>query len=181
MLASSHSSVRRPSSLLRLSRLVSARNVTFRPVADTRFPRQTLSMRVIAWMVVGSLLGCAENPPDPHWNYHPPRGQGQASLDYDFADSEGTVFIGVCEGRPSFILAGGNWELGAEQFTLTVDGHSWTLPTIQSVHGHRLPVDRQIQQQAIFNAKQLIGFRVGKWHREIRPAAPLRSFVTDCS
>jgi len=138
-------------------------------------------MRIMASTAFILLLGCAPKLPEAAWNYQPAHGAYKASLSYDFADSEGTIFIGICEGGPSFMMAGGNWQLRAEQFTLTVDGHSWDLPTVQSVHGHYLPVDRQGPEEAIASAKRLIVFRVGSWHREIRPAAPLTSFVTDCS
>jgi hypothetical protein len=77
------------------------------------------------------------------------------------------------------MLAGGAWD--AHQFTLTVDDRSWSMPTRQGEHGHYLPVELHIANEAIANAKQRITFSAGSWHREIRPAQPLTSFVAECS
>ena len=136
---------------------------------------------LVASLGLAFLVGCGAKQPKSGWEYHPPANQSAASLDYRFNDGEGTVFIGSCEGEPSFIMAGGAWKLGAPQFTLSVDGSVWTLPTSQGEHGHYLPVELQASRHAIANARQRIVFQVGGWRREMRPGGPLRSFVKDCS
>jgi hypothetical protein len=102
-------------------------------------------------------------------------------LFYKFGDMEGTTLVGSCDGEPSFMMVNGAWPSDASQFTLTVDDRSWTLPTMQGEHGRYLPVELVDSQQAVAKAKRRIVFQVGNWRREIRPASPLTSFVTDCS
>jgi hypothetical protein len=136
---------------------------------------------VFASLALVFALGCSAKQPKSGWEYRPAHGAYAARLFYNFSDGEETTFIGSCAGVPSFMLAGGAWQLRAAQFTLTVDDRSWTLPTRQGEHGHYLPVDLQAPQQAIAKAKQRIVFQVGTWRREIRPGPPLTSFVTDCS
>jgi hypothetical protein len=124
------------------------------------------------------VLGCAKEP-QSGWEYRPAHGAYPAWLYYRFADGEGTTLVGSCEGEPSFMMTGGAWD--ATKFTLTVDDRSWTLPTRQGEHGHYLPVDLHLPQQAIAHARRRIVFQVGKWQREITPGTPLTSFVADCS
>lgn len=135
---------------------------------------------LIASLALAFLVGCGRNNPKSGWDYRPAAGAYVAALDYRFNDGEGTVFIGSCEGEPSFMLAGGAWELGARQFTLTVDGGSWTMPTSQGEHGHYLPVEPHAATKAIADAKRHIVFQVGNWRRELHPSEPLKSFVKDC-
>ncbi|HEX4736376.1 MAG TPA: hypothetical protein VH331_02320 [Allosphingosinicella sp.] len=137
-------------------------------------------MRAIA-MSLGIFLvvGCGAKQPKEGWSYQPAHGAYQAGLYYDFDDSQGTGFIGICAGEPQFMMAGGAWEGG--EFRLTVDGRSWSLPTRQGEHGHYLPAEDYLPAQAIANAKQRIVFEVGKWRRELRPSPALTSFVHDCS
>jgi len=127
------------------------------------------------------LVACGEKQQSKAgWNYRPPRGAYEALLSYDFADAGQTRFTGMCNGDPTFSMAGGDWQFLAPQFTLTVDDQSWTLPTMQGEHGHYLVVDRYAQAQAIAHAKQRIVFQVGNWRREVQPGAPLSQFVRDC-
>jgi hypothetical protein len=127
------------------------------------------------------VVACSEKQKSkPGWDYRPAHGAYEALLSYDFADAGQTRFTGVCEGEPTFSIAGGDWQFLAPQFTLTVDDHSWTLPTMQSEHGHYLPVDRYAEEQAIAHAKQRIIFQVGNWRREIQPSTALNQFVRDC-
>jgi hypothetical protein len=132
-------------------------------------------------LALAFVLGCSAKQPNSGWEYRPAHGASTAWLHYRFGDGEGTTLIGSCEGELSFMMAGGAWQSGVRQFTLTVDDRIWTLPTSQGEHGHYLPVDLHIPQQAIANAKRRIVFQVGNWRREIRPGAPLTSFVADCS
>lgn len=127
------------------------------------------------------VLGCSAKQAKSGWEYRPAHGAYQAELYYRFGDGQETTLIGSCEGEPSFMMAGGAWQSSASQFTLTVDGKSWTLPTSQGEHGHYLQVDSYEPQQAIAHAKRSIIFQVGSWQREIRPDTPLTSFVAGCS
>jgi hypothetical protein len=125
------------------------------------------------------VLGCSAKQPQSGWEYRPAHGAYEAALAYRFGDGEGTILIGSCVGEPQFMIAGGGWE--APQFTLTVDDRSWTFPTRQGEHGHYLPVETYVAGQAIAHAQRNIVFQAGNWRRELKPAAPLRSFVADCS
>ena len=129
-------------------------------------------------LALAFVIGCGAKQPPSGWEYDPAHGTHAAWLVYRFGDGQQTTLIGSCNGEPSFMIAGGDWE--AQQFTLTVDGKSWVMPTRQGEHGHYLPVDQSIPNQAISSAKQRIVFQAGDWRREIQPAQPLRDFVTDC-
>jgi hypothetical protein len=155
-------------------------NACFRAIADISFSRHTGRMRTMfASMALALLLGCSAKQSESGWEYRPAHGAYAASLYYRFGDGEGTTLIGSCEGEPSFMIAGGRWQ--APEFILTVDDRSWKLPTSQGEHGHYLPVEPHIPNQAIASAKQRIVFQAGNWRREIRPGASLTSFVRDCS
>lgn len=86
----------------------------------------------------------------------------------------------MCEGAPTYILKGGDYQSNAPQFTLTVDDKSWTLPITYHAHGRMLVVDRYEQQLAIAKATRRIVFRIGSWRSEIKPGPELASFVKDC-
>jgi hypothetical protein len=131
-----------------------------------------------ASLALAFVLGCSAKQPQSGWEYRPAHGAYPAWLYYRFGDGEGTTLIGSCEGEPQFMIAGGAWE--ASRFTLTADDRSWTLPTRQSEHGHYLPVELSIADQAIADAKHRIVFQAGNWRREIHPAPPLASFVAAC-
>ena len=152
----------------------------FRPIADISFSRHIGIMRTLfASLAVALVVGCGAKQPQSGWEYRPAHGAYAASLLYRFGDGEGTTLIGTCEGEPQFMIAGGAWD--GPRFTLTADDRSWTLPTRQGEHGHYLPVELYIPDQAIAHAKHRIVFQAGNWRREIRPAPPLVSFVADCS
>ena len=133
---------------------------------------------LLASFVLALALGCSASQSQSGWEYRPAHGAYAASLLYRFGDGEGTTLIGVCEGEPQFMIAGGAWE--TPQFKLTVDDRAWTLPTRKGEHGHYLPVEIHVANEAIADAKRRIIFQAGNWQREIRPAAPLKSFVADC-
>src|SRR4051812_32743792 len=132
------------------------------------------------FLALALLVGCSAKQPRSGWEYRPAHGAYAAWLYYRFGDGEGTTLIGSCEGEPSFMISGGAWQDGAPQFTLVVDDRSWALPTSQGEHGHYLPVDLYIPGRALAQARQRIVFQVGRWRREIRPGAALKSFVADC-
>lgn len=134
---------------------------------------------LFASLMLALVLGCSARQPQSGWEYRPAHGDYAAWLFYRFGDGEGTTLIGSCEGEPQFMIAGGAWE--TPQFKLTVDERTWTLPTRQGEHGHYLPVAPQAAIEAIAEAKRRIIFQAGNWQREIRPAAPLKSFVAECS
>ena len=137
-------------------------------------------MRTIpATLALAFLLGCSAKQPKSGWEYRRSNGVYAASVYYRFGDPEGTTLIGSCKGEPQFMLAGGAWD--APRFTVTADDRSWTFPARQGEHGHYLPVELYIANQAMAHAKRRIAFQAGNWHREIRPSPPLTSFIADCS
>ncbi|HEU5481485.1 MAG TPA: hypothetical protein VFU80_00120, partial [Sphingomicrobium sp.] len=118
----------------------------------------------------------------PGWSYRPASGGHSVGLFFNFADAEETVFFGMCQkGEPTFGIGGGNYPLGATQFTLTVDGRSWDLPAFQGNHGRMLFVDDREPAEAIARAKRVVAFRVREWERQLRPDRPLHQFASDCS
>jgi hypothetical protein len=133
---------------------------------------------LFAYFALALVCGCSAKQAQSGWEYQPAHGAYTARLYYRFGDGEGTTLIGACEGEPQFMIAGGAWL--APQFRLTVDGKSWTLPTRQGEHGHYLPVELSVPDQAIADAKHRIVFQAGNWRREIHPAPALASFVADC-
>lgn len=122
------------------------------------------------------IAGCQAKQPSSGWRYH--HGPYAVPLAYSFGDRDHTDFVGVCKPKLAFMIIGGGWD--ADQFRLTVDGKSWTLPTSQGEHGHYLSVELDAPAQAISIARQRIVFQVGTWRREIRPGLHLTSFVVDC-
>lgn len=132
---------------------------------------------VIACVALGLLVGCGPKQPRSGWRYD--RGPFAVPLGYLFGDPEDTHFVGVCKPKLAFMIIGGAWE--GEQFTLTIDGKSWALPTAQGEHGHYLPVEADPPRRAIAEAKRRIVFQVGSWRREIRPGPPLTTFLADCA
>ena len=130
-------------------------------------------------------VGC--RPADPAagdtagWEYSLAHGAIASRLTYEWDDGERTALVGSCRGEPSYFLFGGNYKLGATQFTLTVDDQSWTLPASQGVEGRGLFVYRYAPTMAIGKAKRRIAFQVGNWRREVRPGPILANFVRDCT
>jgi hypothetical protein len=68
-----------------------------------------------------------------------------------------------------------------QRHVLPADGKSWRFHSSQGEHGHSLVVSGHDANEAIANATTSIAFQVGNWRREIRPAAPLSRFASDCS
>jgi len=152
--------------------------VSFRPIADFREFRQTATVRpVITIVALMFFAGCTAKQPSSGWQYD--RGPYAIPLRYSFDDPEHTDFVGICIPKRSFSIVGGAWN--GDQFTLTVDDNSWTLPTWQGEEGHSLPVELDTQVKAIASAKRHIVFQVGNWRREIKPEPVLAMFAVDCS
>lgn len=156
-------------------------NVRSPPIADASSSRHTDDMRGrFEWIVFAFLTACGGHQPESGWEYRPDNGASSAKVVYNFGDGEGTELVGDCDGEPTFFLRGGAWQTGTSQFTVSVDGKSWVLPTFEGEHGHALFVERLEAQPAIANARHLIEFRVGAWRREIIPATPLEQFAREC-
>jgi hypothetical protein len=137
-------------------------------------------MRALSAALLLTLLaGCREDQAKSGWEYRAAHGAYTASLSYRFDDGEGTTLIGSCDGEPQFMLTRGAWD--GPDFRMTADGKSWRFHSSQGEHGHSLVVSGHDANEAIANATTSIAFQVGNWRREIRPAAPLSRFASDCS
>jgi hypothetical protein len=145
-------------------------------------------MRALAAFALILMAGCGRGNDSSNgaritptgWEYRPASGAYAASLSYVDPGRE-IKFLASCNGEPNFLLAGGDYQVGATQFTLTVDQKSWILPTWQGEHGRGLWVDRHEQAKAIASAKRRIVFEVGNWRREIQPGPDLKAFAAACS
>jgi hypothetical protein len=149
----------------------------FDPLRTLDRSDKTAPMRfVIGCLALLLIAGCSAKQPRSGWRYD--RGPYAVPLSYSFADSERTIFVGVCKPKLSFMMIGGDWE--GDEFTLAVDDKSWTLPTSQGEHGHYLPVEVGAPVEAIASAKRRIVFQVGNWRRALGAGVPLTTFVADC-
>ena len=80
-----------------------------------------------------------------------------------------------------FALFGGSYPERADEFILTVDGKSWTLPAFQGQHGRGLLVEQAEPNAAIARANKLVVFQVGSWRRQLQAGPLLRVFGAACA
>ena len=109
------------------------------------------------------------------------RDQYRNSISYAFGDPAETMFSGLCDGQPVFVLSGGRFPDDSDTFRLTVDDRSWDMVIAQDwEHGRALIVDDPAVVSRLAAANTRISFRVAQWVRELRPDPLIQRWVSEC-